>query len=70
MLSEISQRRIPYDFTCMWNLKNKTNEQAKQKQTHKHREPVVAEGEEDGEMGKGGEWGVQASSYGTSESQG
>ena len=21
------ERQIPYDFTCMWNLKNKTNEQ-------------------------------------------
>ena len=26
MLSKISQRKkIPYDFTYMWNLKNKTN---------------------------------------------
>ena len=26
MLSEISQteRQMPYDFTCMWNIKNKT----------------------------------------------
>ena len=23
-------RQIPYNFTYMWNLKNKTNEQAKQ----------------------------------------
>ena len=23
MLSEISQRKIPYDFTHMWNLRNK-----------------------------------------------
>ena len=30
MLSEISQngeRKIPYDFTHVWNLRNKTNEQ-------------------------------------------
>ena len=27
MLSEISQRQILYDFTYMWNPKNKTNEQ-------------------------------------------
>lgn len=35
-LSEISQdreRQIPYDFTYIWNLKNKT----KQKQTHRYR---------------------------------
>ena len=36
MLSGISQRRTkPYDFTCMWILKNKTNEHMKQKQTHR-----------------------------------
>ena len=28
------ERQIPYDFTYMWNLKNKINEQTKQKQTH------------------------------------
>ena len=22
----IRERRIPYDFTCMWNLRNKTDE--------------------------------------------
>ena len=26
MLSETGQRQISYDFTYMWNLKNKTNE--------------------------------------------
>lgn len=25
MLKEISQRQTSYDFTHMWNLKNKTN---------------------------------------------
>ena len=25
------ERQIPYDFTYMWNLKNKTNEQTKEK---------------------------------------
>ena len=29
ILSEISQRQIPYSFTYMWNLRNKTNEQTK-----------------------------------------
>ena len=30
MLSEISQRQIPYDFSYMWNLKNRqTNKQKK-----------------------------------------
>ena len=27
ILSEISQRKIPYNFTYMWYLKYKTNEQ-------------------------------------------
>ena len=33
MLSEVihtDRRQIPYDFTYMWNLINKTNEQTKQ----------------------------------------
>ena len=32
MLSEMSEkeRQVPYDFTYMWNLKHKTNEQIKQ----------------------------------------
>ena len=30
MLTRIRQRQIPYDFTCMWNLKTKPN---KTKQT-------------------------------------
>ena len=32
MLSEMSQKKIPHDFTYMWNLKNKTNEETEQKQ--------------------------------------
>ena len=32
------ERQMPYDFTYMWNLKNKINEQADQKQTHRYRE--------------------------------
>ena len=30
ILSEISQRQIPYDFTYVWNPKNKTNKQKTQ----------------------------------------
>ena len=37
MLSEMSQRQIPYNFTFMWNLKCEINEQTKQKQTHGYR---------------------------------
>ena len=33
MLSEISQRETLHDFTYMWNLKNKTNEQTQQNRT-------------------------------------
>ena len=28
---------MPNDFTYMWNLKNKINEQTELKQTHRHR---------------------------------
>ena len=30
MTSEICQTKRLYDFPCMWNIKNKTNEQSKQ----------------------------------------
>ena len=33
-----SQRKIPDDITCMWNLKYDPDELTKQKQTHRHRE--------------------------------
>ena len=29
---------MPYDFTYMWNLKYKINEQTKQTQTYSHRQ--------------------------------
>ena len=32
------ERQIPHDSTYMWNLKNKRNEQTKQKQAHRYRE--------------------------------
>ena len=31
---------MPDDFTHMWNLKNKINEQTKQKQTHRYRDQI------------------------------
>ena len=34
----VRERKIPYDFTFMWNLKNKINEQTKLKQIHRYRE--------------------------------
>ena len=38
-LTEISQRKtIIFDFTYMWNLKNKTNKQNKT-QIHRYRQP-------------------------------
>ena len=39
-VSEISQteRQILYGFIYMWNVKNKINEQTKQKEAHRHRE--------------------------------
>ena len=39
MLSEICQTNIiSYDFTNMWNLKNKINREAEQKLTNTYRE--------------------------------
>ena len=38
ILSEVSQREIPYDITYMWNLKMiQMNVFTKQKETHRHR---------------------------------
>ena len=37
----------------MWNLKNKINEQTKQKQTHRHKEQT-----EGGQPGEGWGWGL------------
>ena len=34
------QRKMPRDFTCRWNLKNKINEQARQKHNHRYREQI------------------------------
>jgi len=34
-----TERQIPYDFTSMWNLKNKWKKQ--NKQTHRYRKPIV-----------------------------
>ena len=31
----VRERQIPYDFIHMWNLRNKTNEQRKKRQTKK-----------------------------------
>ena len=33
-----SERQIPYDLTCKWNLINKTNKQAKYNQRHWNKE--------------------------------
>ena len=41
-----SEKQIPYDFTYMWNLRNKTNQQIKQKHTYKEKKLVVTSGEE------------------------
>ena len=39
---------MPDDFTYMWDLKNKINQQAEQKQTHRYREHF-----DGGQMGDG-----------------
>ena len=43
MLREtVRERKIPYDFTYVWNLKNRTNEQTVQKQIHRYRRKQAA----------------------------
>lgn len=46
LLSELSQteRKVPYDLTFMWNLKNKTNGQTEQKQTYREQNCWLPEG--------------------------
>ena len=45
VLSEIRQRKTPYDFTYMWNLKKKqTNKQVKNKLVDTENRLVVARG--------------------------
>ena len=39
---------MPHDFISMWNLKNKTKEQVKQKKTHSYREKTRVVGGGDG----------------------
>ena len=34
----VRARQMPYDFIDMWDLKNKINEHAEEKQTHRYRE--------------------------------
>ena len=58
ILSEKSdrERQILYNFTYMWNIKNKINRQTKQKQTHRENKLRVARWEglmRMGEMGEG-----------------
>ena len=58
---------MPYDFTYVWNLKNKM----KQKQAHKHGEQIVGcqsgGGRGMGKMGEG-EWEIAVSRYGMNKS--
>ena len=56
----VRKRQVPYDFIHMWNLRNKTNEQRKNRQTKKHsltveNKSVATWGVVGGQMGKIGE---------------
>ena len=71
ILCEIRERQIQFDFTCMWNLKSKTNEQNKMK-THswvRRTNKCLPEGTGRGVGGGGNDWNrwgkfnVQASNY-------
>ena len=59
MLCQVSQRQIPFDFTRMWNLRNKTNEQrGKKRERSKPGNGLLTienkpEGRRMGEIGEG-----------------
>ena len=47
------ERKIPYNLTCTWNIKNKINEQTKQTQTYRYRQHFDGIRQQGvGEMGK------------------
>ena len=50
------ERQILYNIIYMWNLKSKTNEQTKQKQSHRYREQT--DGCQSGRVGGRDNWGV------------
>ena len=41
MLSRIKERQISYDYTHMWNLRNKTNEQKKKKKERQTKKQTI-----------------------------
>ena len=54
-MKSVRERQIPYDFTCMCKIRNKTNKQTnnKQKQTiNTNNKLMAAKGEGGREMGK------------------
>ena len=58
MLSEISQGQIWYDITYVWNLKTKTSEYNKKKQTYRQKtNHCLQQGESRG--GAGEEQGIK-----------
>ena len=64
---------MPYNFTHMWHLKNKTNEQTKQHKIHRDRiDWWLSERREVGEVGEmvKGDQEIQTSSYKTNKSWG
>lgn len=68
------ERQIPYDFTCMWDLKNKADEHANEQTWNrlKYREPTAG-CQRSGEWGTGdtgkGDWEVQTLSYRINETK-
>ena len=60
---QVRERQIPYDFTHMWNLRNKTNEQRKKRERDKPRnglltienKPMVTRGDVGEGMGEIGD---------------
>ena len=54
-----SERNAPYDFTFMWNLLRKTNEQRKKKEERESeiKKKTLNSGEQTDRSQRGGGWG-------------
>lgn len=55
--NSVSQRQIPYDFTHVWNLRSKTNEESgkeRERERETRKQPLLCRGQTDGYQKGGG----------------
>ena len=64
MLGDISQtKKIPHDFTHMWNVRNKTNEQTTEINSNTETKLVAAKGDWSGGIGKIGKGDLRGTNF-------